>query len=170
MEYLRATERFKQFPLQTQDSYVLPVRHGVIADRLTGSLTLVNWQDERFIAICELDDEQFSVVFTLLEQWPSCVPYEQLLRQLGIEPTGQDLADLEFVRMSGQMSRSRVQAKAQARTRLQPTLQKLRDLLSSSRACLNTLGIDIAAVQDHGPILIRYVEARALVLVEQSAG
>jgi len=172
MEYQRFTERFEQFSLRANDWCLLPLRQSLVVDRVTGVLTVVDWQSERFTSICDdLDDEQFSLVITLLRRWPSYVSYEQLLEQLGIQLSAQDLADLERVRESKQTRTSRRESRAteRARARLQPVLQTLRDLLSGSRACLNFLGIDIAAVLDYGPLLVQYVEARAP-QAEQSAG
>lgn len=166
MEDQRATGRFQQFSLWKKDWIVLPERHSLIVDRVSGALILVDWQQERFVAVCDdLEDEQFSLVLTLLKQWPSYVSYEQLLEQIGIQPTARDLADLERVRVSRLRSRSR----EQARERIRPILQTLRDLLRGCRMSLNNMGIDIAAVQDHGPLLVRHVEAR-VPQVEQSAG
>ena len=164
-----ASGRFKQFSLSKKGWFVLPERHSLVVDRVAGTLTLIDWQHERIVAVCEdLDDEQFSLLLSLLERWPSYISYEELLRQLGIEPTSQDLADLERVRWSGRMSRSRERAMEQARARLQPTLQTLRDLLGACKLCLRSLGIDIVAVLDYGPILIPYADAMAP--QEQSAG
>ena len=163
-----ASERFKKFSLrESPDRYVLPERHDLVADRLTGQLWLVNWQLEQLIDCCdELLDEQFSLVLLLLERWPSFVPYEHLLRQIGIEPTGQDLADLERIRASRRAGESEEEQvlTQQARTRIEPLLQTLRDLLASSRACLNILGIEIAAVLDTGMLITRY---RAAPLVKK---
>lgn len=165
-----ASGRFKQFSLSKNDWFVLPERQSLVVDRVTGSLMLIDWQHEQIVAVCEdlNDDEQFSVVLTLLEQWPSYVPYAQLLDGLGIPLTAQDLADLEFVRLSGRMSRRKSRAQERARERLRPILQTLRDLLHECKSCIRDLGIDIVAVIDHGPLLIQY-EAR-VPQVEQGAG
>ncbi len=152
----KATERLKQFSLRvTQDLYVLPEWHSLVADRKLCMLLLVNWQDEQVLGICDaLSDEQFSLVLTLLEQWPSYVPYECLLTQLGIPLTTQDIEDLEHLRTSG---REDEPEEEQARARVRPVLQTLRDLLSECKLSLHDLGIDIGAVKDYGPLLTRDV-------------
>lgn len=164
MQQWCAAERFRTFSLRaTPDVFVLPEKHSLVVDRLTGTLTLVNWQQEQFLALCdELSDEQFSLVLALLERWPSYVPYEQLLQHIGIQPSHQDLDDLERVRVSGRANESEEEQAqdAEARARIRPLLQTLRDLLGSSRAYLHPLGIDITAVLDYGPVLTRYVQRR----------
>ncbi len=159
----KTDERFQKFVLRvTSDMYVLPEQHCVVVDSLTNQLWLVNWQEEQFLALCDgLDDEQFSLVLALLSAWPSFVPYAKLLQHIGIQPTQQDLDDLERVRASGQLDDSeeeRVQ-EAQARAHIDPLLQTLRDLLAGCRVNLHPLGMDISAVLDYGPMLTRYREA-----------
>lgn len=159
-----ASERFQQFSLRiSQDFYLLPARHSLVVDRLLSTMLLVNWQDEQMINNGEvMDDEQFALVLTLLEQWPSYVPYERLLKQLGILLSEEDIKDLERVRGSGRKDESeeeRVQDE-QARARLQPALQTLRDVLYGCKISLHDFGIDIMAVLDCGLLLTRYVEAR----------
>jgi hypothetical protein len=158
----KADERFQKFVLRvTSDVYLLPEQQGLVADALTCQLWLVDWQREQFLALCDdLGDEQFALVLALLERWPSYVPYEMLLPHIGIQPTQQDLDDLERVRRSGRPDESEEEQaqEAEARARIEPLLQTLRDLLGDCRAYLYPLGIDIGAVLDHGPILTRYVE------------
>ncbi len=158
----KTDERFKKFALRVaSDVYVLPEQHSLVADELTGQLWLVNWQAQHFLAVCDgLSDEQFSLVLLLLEQWPSYVPYEHLLRHIGIEPSRQDLDDLECVRVSGRANESEEKQaqEAAARARIEPLLRTLRELLGDCRACLQPLGIAITAVLDYGLLLTRYVE------------
>ncbi len=157
----RTTERFKKFSLQSQHLSLLPERQSLMADRLTGTLTLVDWQQEQFLDSCDdLSDEQFSLLLTLLEQWPSYVSYAKLLEQIGIQLTAQEVEDLERVRESERADESeeeRIQDE-QARARLQPILRTLRDLLGDCKPCLRDLWIDVVAVMDCGPILVQYQE------------
>jgi hypothetical protein len=159
---LSLAEISKQFTLRVTDNLsVLPERCSLVVDRLAGTLTLVNWQDEQFLGVCdELTDEQFSLVLTLLEQWPSYVPYEKLLRLIGLELTAQHLEELERVRVSGKAVESEDEQaqNEQARQHLKPVLQTLREEIASCLHALRNLGIDICAVQDHGPLLMRYVD------------
>src|SRR5713101_2147208 len=92
--------RFKKFSLRKPGFSVLAEGHSLVVDRLTGTLLLVNWQAEQIIEICnELNDEQFSLVLMLLENWPSFVLYEHLLSHIGIEPSQEAHEDFEWVRM-----------------------------------------------------------------------
>jgi hypothetical protein len=161
----KASERFKQFSLRVnQDFYLLPERHSLVVDSLLSTILLVDWRNEQVLGNCEvMDDEQFALVLTLLEQWPSYVPYERLLRQLGILLQAQDIEDLERLRVSGRADESEEELAQdeQAGARLQPILQTLRDLLHDCKPYLHEFGIDIGAVMDYGPVLTRYVEAKA---------
>ncbi len=126
-------------------------------------MLLIDWQNEQVVGNCEvMDDEPFALVLTLLEQWPSYTPYERLLQQLGITLTDQQIDDLEQLRTSGKANESEEERRQdeQARARLQPVLQTLRDLLHACKVYLNDYGIDIAAVADYGPLLVRYSETR----------
>jgi len=157
------TQRFQQFSLRiSQDFSLLRARHSLVVDRLLGTILLVNWQDEQVLNNCEVrDDEQFALILTLLEQWPSYVPYERLLRHLGIRLSAQDIEDLERVRVSGRTDESeeeRMQDE-QARTRIQPALQTLRNLLHDCTILLHGFGIDIKTVLDYGPLLTPSREA-----------
>lgn len=157
----RTTERFKKFSLQSKHLSLLPERQSLMVDRLTGTLTLVDWQQEQFLDSCDdLSDEQFSLLLTLLEQWPSYVPYEKLLGQLGIQLTVQDIDDLERIRVSERADESEEEQRQdeQARARLQPALRTLRDLLRDCKPCLWDLCLDVVAVMDCGPLLMRYQE------------
>lgn len=154
-------ERFKQFSLRiSHEFYLLPARHSLIVDRLLGMIVLVNWQDEQIVSVGEeLNDEQFTLALTLLERWPSYTPYEILLGQLGIQLTGQDIEDLELLRTirRANVSEEEQAQEAQARARLQPALQTLRDLLRDCRIYLQSFGVDIGTVVDYGPLLVRYM-------------
>lgn len=160
----KADQRFQQFSLRvSQDFSLLPARHSLVVDKLLGTILLVNWEDEQVLGTCNvMDDEQFALVFTLLKQWPSYVPYERLIGYLGISLTEQDLDDLERVRTSGWANEPEgEQAQDQlADARLRPALQTLRDLLQTCKPTLQGFGIDIVAVKDYGPLLTRSVEAR----------
>src|SRR5260370_7192749 len=92
--------RFKQFSLHNRGGYsVLPERYGLIFDRLTGTLTLVNWKQEQFIDVCSsLSEEQIALVLYLLEMWPDRAPYEEMLSRVGIEPTRQQRKDFARIR------------------------------------------------------------------------
>jgi hypothetical protein len=158
----KTDERFKKFALRVaSDVSLLPEQHGLVADEFTGQLWLLNWQEQRFLTVCDaLSDEQFALVLALLERWPSYIPYEELLPHIGIQPSRQDLDDLALVRVSGRANESEEEQahEAAARTRIAPLLQTLRDVLEGGRSCLRPLGLDIAAVLDHGLLLTRYVE------------
>jgi hypothetical protein len=160
-----AGERFKQFSLRVAPAFsLLPPRHSLVVDRLLSTMLLIDWQNEQVVGNCEvMDDEQFALVLTLLEQWPSYVPYERLLQQLGIVLTSQQIEDLEHLRTSRRACGSEEERRQdeQARMRIRPVLQTLRDLLHNCKIYLQDFGLDIGAVADYGPLLIRYVEARA---------
>lgn len=159
-----ASERFKQFSLRVSPVFsLLPPRHSLVVDRLLSTMLLIDWQNEQVVGNCEgMDDEQFALVMALLEQWPSYIPYERLLQQLGIELTEQQIEDLEQLRTSGRANEPEEERRKdeQARARLQPVLRTLRDLLHGCKIYLNDYGIDIAAVADYGPLLVRYSETR----------
>lgn len=152
-----ATERFSQFSLRLSGLSLLPEHASLVVDTLTGTITLVNWQEAQFLDVIEFgDDEQFALVFTLLKRWPSYVPYERLLRQLGIPLTDQVLADLERLHTSGWANEPEgEQAQDQlAHERLHPALQTLRDLVEECRPSLQGLGLDVVVVEGYGPLLV----------------
>jgi hypothetical protein len=158
-----ATERFSQFALRLGDLSLLPEHSSLVVDLLTGTIALVNWQEAQFLDVIEVgDDEQFALMFTLLKQWPSYVPYERLIGHLGISLTNQEIEDLERVRTSGWANEPEgEQAQDQlADARLRPVLQTLRDLLQDCRPALQGFGIDIVAVKDYGPLLVPFKEVR----------
>src|SRR5260370_19671298 len=135
--------RFKKFSLHNPGGYsVLPERYGLVFDRLTGTLTLVNWKQEQFLAVCSsLNEEQIALVLYLLEMWPDRAPYEHMLSSVGIEPTSQHREDFARIRqgLAGQQSMYE-----QTRERVAPLFQALWERVSGCHHFLSNLGSDIA--------------------------
>ncbi len=149
--------RFKKFSLRTPGFSVLPEGHGLVVDRLTGTITLV--KDEQAIDVCNgLREEQFTLVLYLLETWPSYALYEEMLSQIGVKPTTQQREDFARIRVSMVAGEAGEQdAIERARERVQPLLQTLRDILSGCKASLNSLGVNVAAVLNYGWIIVEHV-------------
>ena len=147
--------RFKKFSLHNPGGYsVLPERYGLVFDRLTGTLTLVNWKQEQFIAVCSsLNEEQIALVLYLLEMWPDRAPYEEMLSRVGIEPTSQQREDFARIRqgLAGEQAMYE-----QARERVEPLFQALWERVSGCKGCLNNLGIDIVALMNYGWLIVGF--------------
>jgi len=87
--------RFKKFSLHNPGGYsVLPERYGLVFDRLTGTLTLVNWKQEQFIAVCSsLNEEQIALYEQARERveplfqalWERVSGCQDCLNNLGID-------------------------------------------------------------------------------------
>jgi len=149
------TIRFKQFSLHNPGGYsVLPERYGLVFDRLTGTLTLVNWKEEHFIDVCSsLNEGQIALILYLLEMWPDRAPYEEMLSQVGIEPTSQQREDFARIRqgIAGEQA-----TYEQARKRVEPLFQALWERVSGCKDCLNNLGIDIVALMNYGWLIVGF--------------
>jgi hypothetical protein len=147
--------RFKKFSLHNPGSYsVLPERYGLVFDRLTGTLTLVNWKQEQFIDVCSsLNEEQIALILYLLEMWPDRAPYEEMLSQVGIEPTSQQREDFARIRQGIAGEQAMYE---QARERVEPLFQALWDRVSGCKDCLNNVGIDIVALMNYGWLIVGF--------------
>jgi len=163
----------KAFSLREGDVHLLPQGQSLIVDPLRDLFILVDWQLQRVLAIYSVvSEEQFDLVLMLLVAWPSYVPYLHLLRLLAIQLTSDDVEDLERMNArerQGESEARRTQAE-QARDRVSPQLQTLRDELAACKPILNALGLDICAVPDFGPLLVRYVSRKKVVPVAGEAG
>ncbi len=149
------TIRFKKFSLHNPGGYsVLPERYGLVFDRLTGTLTLVNWKEEHFIDVCSsLNEGQIALILYLPEMWPDRAPYEEMLSQVGIEPTSQQREDFARIRqgIAGEQA-----TYEQARKRVEPLFQALWERVSGCKDCLNNVGIDIVALMNYGWLIVGF--------------
>ena len=149
------TIRFKKFSLHNPSGYsVLPERYGLVFDRLTGTLTLVNWKEEHFIDVCSsLNEEQIALILYLLEMWPDRAPYEEMLSQVGMEPTSQQRENFARIRqgIAGEQA-----TYEQVRERVEPLLQALWERVLGCKDCLNNLGIDIVALMNYGWLIVGF--------------
>jgi len=147
--------RFKKFSLHNPGGYsVLPERYDLVFDRLTGTLTLVNWKQEQFIDVCSsLNEEQIALVLYLLEMWPDRAPYEEMLSRVGIELTSQQREDFARIRqgLAGEQAMYE-----QARERVEPLFQALWERVSGCQDCLNNVGIDIVALMNYGWLIVGF--------------
>jgi len=150
--------------MYTKESALLPEQHSVVVNQRSGGITLVDWRNGRFLAYHNLSDDQLPAILYLLEEWPSYVSYEKMLRRYGNELTDQQLEDLERVKESGYAGETEEEKvlDKQARERIAPLMNPLRTLLASCNLCLREFGIKIAAVMDCGPILMKTANKQAI--------
>src|SRR5207253_1213361 len=124
-----------------------PKGHGLVADRLSCSITYVDWQSRQFVSSCGLNDTAFPVILTLLERWPSYVPYEMLFPLLDGELKDQEVEERELAELAEKCADLRAASsqrdetvQQQASLDLQSILLPLRTLFEESLDCLKTVG------------------------------
>ncbi len=133
-------EQYEYYPLDTATGYaLLPDEHELVVNKRSGKVTLVNWERRRFLAESSFTDQELPLVRTLLSDWPSYVPYEKILVLVSDELQQAILQRLEEAR--------------QMKT-LETVLEPVRSILKECQERVNLFGINIAAVYEHGYLLI----------------
>lgn len=134
-------DSYDYFPLDVRDDIrLLPDEHELVLNRVACQCTLVDWERRHFVAEASFSEEEYRVMQTLLEAWPSYVPYERVLQVLHPQELPHHLVQ---------------QVETARRTETMETLLlPVRTLLSGCQERMNRFGIKIVAVYEHGYLLI----------------
>ena len=138
-----ATERntYDYFPLDVRDDIrLLADEHELVLNLATGQITLVDWEQRRFVTEATFTNEECRVLHTLLEAWPHYVPYARVLQAMHPhELPHHAVQQVETARREGTMD---------------ALLHPVRTLLLNCQERMNRFGIEIVALYEHGYLLI----------------
>ncbi len=132
--------RYEYYPLETSAGHaLLPHDHELVVNKVSGKVTQVDWERRRFVADSSFTDEELPLIMTLLNDWPSHVPYEKML-----------------VVVSDETPEQIAQRVGEARTTntLAAVLTPVRTILTTCNERMHLFSIDIAAVYETGYLLI----------------
>lgn len=135
-------ERYEYCPLDTSVGHaLLPPEHELVMNKVSGKVTLVDWERRRFVSDSSFTDEELPLILTLLNDWPSYVPYEKMLI-LTSDETPEQIAQ-------------RVE-EAHTTNTLATILTPVRSLLTACNEHMHLFSIDIAAFyeQEEGALAL----------------
>ena len=135
------TDSYDYFPLDVrEDIRLLPDEHELVINRMTGQFMLVNWERRRLLVEAIFTEQVCRVMQTLLEGWPSYVPYERVLQVMHPQELPHHIVqEIETARREEAMD---------------TVLEPVRTLLEACQERMNRFGIKLVAVYEHGYLLI----------------
>jgi hypothetical protein len=124
---------------------LVPEKCEVVLNTNSGLVLLINWEEHRILAETEVNGAVLPILKKLLDDWPSYVEYDRLIRILFAQNetlATQFILCIEDAR------------ETQNSTLLDVALQPLRDVLIDCKTEMRWLGIDVTAVIGYGYRLI----------------